>query len=272
MTPTTSHRRTAHAVTGAALAAALAAVPAQGAFAAEGPERSVRGHAPSSGGWQKDGLRLDAEQNRAVDAFLDRAERAERHLSPQIRTVAAWSGAELVGFDQRLKTPDSLKRKVAGWLRADPDQTVHEALGDINDSVRYTFQWPDEQYTEGARSASATLAAWGHGNSRWSNTWRNRDSDKAINSAWRDADSGHTFEIQMHTPVSFRAAKLTHPLYEEQRLPDTPPERVAELKERQARIFAAVPVPAGAERLTGPGVRPEPVPDSRPVPLPAPVG
>ncbi|MDK1474990.1 ATP nucleotide 3'-pyrophosphokinase [Streptomyces sp. 549] len=270
----TFNRLPARALTGAAFALVLGAAPAQGAAALAGPELPLPveepqfHQPPGGGGWEKGGLRLDAEDNRAVDAFLDEAEQAEKHLSPQLRTVASWSGAELVGFDQRLKTPDSLKRKVATWLEEDPSQSVHQALGDINDSVRYTLRWSDGEYTEGVRTASVMLADFGHESVRWSNTWKNRDSYKAVNSAWREPMAGHRFEVQFHTEAGHRAAVETHPLYEEQRLPGTSPERVAELREQQGRIFAAVPVPDGAERLTAPRSRPA-VP--APAPLPAPV-
>lgn len=247
--------RSASAVTSAALAAALALTVAPGALAAP---------APQAAGWEKDGLRLDAEENRAVDEFLDRAKEAEKHISPQVRTVAAWSGAELVGFDYRLKGGDSLKRKIATWLDADRTQTVQEALADINDSVRYTFQWSDEDYTEGATTAARTLMEFGNTSVRWSNTWKNRTSYKAINTAWADPMMNHKFEIQLHTAASRQATVDTHPLYEEQRLPSTSPKRAEELARQQGEIFAAVPVPEGARELTAP----EPVRPGR-VPQPA---
>lgn len=226
----------------AALAAALAVALAPSAVAAD--------QQPS--GWEKDGLRLNAEQNNAVEEFADRAERAEKLITPQIRTAAAWSGAELVGLNHRLKSEDSLKRKVATKLKYDANQSVYEALEAINDSVRYTFRWADEEYTEGTRTAAMTLAAWRHENVRWSNTWKNRNSYKAVNATWRDALTDHKYEIQFHTPASHQAAVDTHPLYEEQRLPGTPPERVTELAAEQGRIFAAVPTPEGAEELAAP--------------------
>ncbi|MCX2967902.1 ATP nucleotide 3'-pyrophosphokinase [Streptomyces marinisediminis] len=203
-------------------------------------------------GWAHGDLRLDASDNAAVNAFMDQARKAERTISPQIRTVASWTGAEVVGFDQRMKSEDSLKRKIATWLTEDPDQTVHEALADLNDSVRYTLQWDDAEYTEGVEAAASMLAAWDHENVRWANTWKNHTGYKAINTAWRDPMYAHAYEIQFHTPASREAALATHPLYEEQRLPSTSPERKAELAEQQGRIFAAVPVPAGARELTAP--------------------
>lgn len=237
LTPLTAPRTSA-----AALAAALAVALAPSAMAAD----------QQPGGWEKDGLRLNAEQNHAVEEFVDHAERAEKVITPQIRTVAAWSGAELVGLNHRLKSEDSLKRKVATKLKYDAGQSVYDALEDINDAVRYTFQWSDDEYTDGTRKAATTLAAWRHESVRWSNTWKNRTSYKAVNSAWRDGLTGHKYEIQFHTPASHDAAVRTHPLYEEQRLPSTAPERVAELAAEQGRIFAAVPVPEGAEQLTAP--------------------
>ncbi|SHK96982.1 hypothetical protein SAMN05216268_10299 [Streptomyces yunnanensis] len=67
--------------------------------------------------------------------------------------------------------------------------------------------------------------------------------------------------VQFPTPQSKTAQVETHKLYEEQRLPGTPPGKARALQAQQDAIFAAVPVPAGAERLTGPARR-TPVPVS----------
>ncbi|MBW1598715.1 ATP nucleotide 3'-pyrophosphokinase [Streptomyces sp. JJ38] len=271
----TRNRSAGRALTGAVLAAALGLASAPGALALDSPAASgaligkpvkakplpvgdpsdaTAGEAAAAqkDGWRQGDLRLDASQNAAVEAFLNRAAKAEKTISPQIRTVAAWTGAELVGFDYRLKSEESTKRKIATWLKDDPNQTVHEALDDLNDSVRYTLVWQDGEYTEGAREASHMLVHWGHDSVRWANTWKNRTGYKAINAAWKDPMWGHKFEVQLHTPASKWAAELTHPLYEELRLPSTSPERKAELAAEQARIFAAVPVPAGAAELKAP--------------------
>ncbi|WP_431780505.1 ATP nucleotide 3'-pyrophosphokinase [Streptomyces chumphonensis] len=287
-------RPAARAVAGAALAAALALTAAPGATALAAPAAGAPASgallgpalkagplpvggptdtidttpaprpeaAPAEGGgWRQGDLHLDARENAAVEEFLDEAARAEKTITPQLRTVAAWTGAELVGLDQRLKSEDSTKRKIATWLADDPNQTVHEALGDLNDSVRYTFQWEDHAYTEGVRAASHLLVDWGHENVRWANTWKDRSTYQGINAAWKEPMWGHTYEVQFHTPAGKQAATVTHPLYEEQRLPSTSPQRKAELAERQSRIFAAVPVPEGAEELAAPAhTRPPRVP------------
>lgn len=239
------------AVTAALAAALLGGAPAAGA--APGPA--------GDGGWKGEGLSLDARQNEAADAYLERARTAERSISPQVRAAAHISGAELVGFDQRLKSPDSLKRKVASSLQENPGQSVDAALARLTDSVRYTLKWDDVRYTEGVHSASSLLSDWGNDTVKWSNTWHRERAYKGINSGWHAARSGHPFEVQFHTPASKRAQETTHKLYEEQRLPSTPPERVRELERQQGEIFAAVPVPEGARELRAPGA---------PVPQPAP--
>ncbi|WP_310727733.1 ATP nucleotide 3'-pyrophosphokinase [Streptomyces sp. N2A] len=248
------HRLVGRAATAAVLAGALGlgAVPAA---AAAGTDHG--------GGWHQDGLSLNAADNKKVDAFVARARRAERSISPQVRAAAKISHAELVGFDHRLKSPDSLKRKVATAMRQTPGRTVDASLGTINDAVRFTLQWPDAKYSQGVTTASALLSAWGNDSTRWSNTWGRTDGYKAINSAWRAPRSHQLFEVQFHTPQSKAAQLETHKLYEEQRLPGTPPEKVRELQEKQNAIFAAVPVPPGAERLTAPSRRLSPDPARR---------
>ncbi|MFD0417907.1 ATP nucleotide 3'-pyrophosphokinase [Streptomyces sp. NPDC127108] len=207
-------------------------------------------------GWEGDGLRLSAEENRKVDAYVARAREAEPSISRDVRAAANLSGADLVGFDHRLKSPDSLKRKVATDLKEHPENTVDQALDRLNDAVRYTLQWPDGDYVTGVSIASEVLSAWGNDTTKWSNTWGRAQGYKGLNSGWRAPDSRQRFEVQFHTPASKYAQEETHKLYEEQRLPTTSPERKKELQAQQNALFAAVPVPAGAPELTVPAPRP----------------
>ncbi|MBT2382165.1 ATP nucleotide 3'-pyrophosphokinase [Streptomyces sp. ISL-11] len=245
----------------AALAVALsvASIPGATADGAAGPYPASAGKRVAAerpgdgeGGWQGDGLSLNPADNKKVDEFAARAKEAEESISPQLKAVALISHATLVGFDHRLKSADSLKRKVATSMKEEPGQTVDAALARINDSVRYTLQWTDGRYTTGVATASATLSGWGNDNVKWSNTWGRKNGYKGINSGWRGFGSGHPFEVQFHTPSSKWAQEATHKLYEEQRLPGTPKDRVQELQRQQDAIFASVPVPEGAEGLAAP--------------------
>ncbi|CAL9668011.1 ATP nucleotide 3'-pyrophosphokinase [Streptomyces sp. enrichment culture] len=229
------------------LATALATALALGA----GPAATA---APGdAGGWKGEGgLTLNAADNAKVDAYVDRTREAERSITVDVRAAALASGAELVGFEHRLKSPDSLKRKVATSLEEHPEYNVDTVLARLSDAVRYTLQWPDGAYTDGVTTASAVLSAWGNDTTKWSNTWGRTSGYKGLNTGWRAPRSGQLFEIQFHTPAGKHAQEVTHLLYEEQRLPSTTPARKKELQAQQDAVFAAVPVPPGADRLSPP--------------------
>ncbi|NEA40115.1 ATP nucleotide 3'-pyrophosphokinase [Streptomyces sp. SID11385] len=246
-----------HAALRTALCAAAAAVLSLAATT------TATADGDRSGGWKGEGgLTLTSAQNNAVDSYLAGARRAERTISVQVRAAASLTGAELVGFDKRLKSPDSLKRKVAGTLVEQPGRNVASVLAGISDAVRYTLQWDDTTYTSGVTRASGALADWANESTKWSNTWGRTSGYKGLNTGWRAPRSGQLFEVQFHTPASKHAQEATHTLYEEQRLPSTSPERKRELQREQDSLFAAVPVPAGAESLTAPAPRRAPVPAS----------
>ncbi|MBW5480326.1 ATP nucleotide 3'-pyrophosphokinase [Streptomyces bambusae] len=257
MTTSTTSTTTTPTVGRGLLTAALATALALGA----GPAAAAG--SGDDGGWKGDGLALSASDNAEVDAYIDRTKTAERSISVDVRTAALASGAELIGFEHRLKSPDSLKRKVATSLKEHPEQNVDAVLARLGDAVRYTLQWPDGAYTDGVTTVSAVMSAWGNDNTKWSNTWGRTSGYKGLNTGWRAPRSGQLFEVQFHTPASKHAQEVTHLLYEEQRLPSTTPARKKELQAQQDATFAAVPVPPGADRLSPP-VSPA-------VPLPVPV-
>ncbi|GAA3076710.1 hypothetical protein GCM10020000_72720 [Streptomyces olivoverticillatus] len=250
------NRTVARFAAAAALAAALGVASAPGATAsglagtgvgrhpaisdksAKTAGTAASGRPGDDGGWHGDGLSLNAADNKKVDTFLVRARQAERSISPEVRTVARVSAATLVGFDHRLKSPDSLKRKVAtsmkGAPRDDrgPGPRQGERLRPLHPPVA---RRPVHQGRR--RRLRDDRGMGGNDSVKWSNTWDRKKGYKGINSAWRDAWFGHVFEIQFHTPASKWAQEETHKLYEEQRLPSTTPERAKELQAQQDAIF-----------------------------------
>ncbi|MFH9423200.1 hypothetical protein [Streptomyces sp. NPDC017529] len=206
-------------------------------------------------GWSWEGLYLDAADLRKVNVYLVRAKKAERTISPQVRAIARRTKATMVGYEDRLRSPEAIKRSVARELQENPTQTVDEVLGQINDSVRYILQWPDAQYVKAVKDTSALLVQWKNPNIRWSNTWGRPRGYKAINTAWRAGDSTHPYELQFHTPRSRAAQKESRELHEETRRPGTTSQRRAQLAAQQNRVFATVPTPKGAQLLRAPGRR-----------------
>ncbi|MFF3272869.1 hypothetical protein ACFYWU_18375 [Streptomyces chrestomyceticus] len=203
-------------------------------------------------GWRSEGLYIDAADLRKVNVFLARARKAERTISPQVRSIARRTNATVVSFDERLRKPESIKRAVARTMQGDPTMTAEDALARINNSVRYILQWPDRSYVKGVQDTTKLLAGWKNANLRWSNTWARPRGYKAINSAWRANNSGHPYELQFHTPKSRAAQRRIRPLYEESHRSRTTSQRRAQIQGEMNRIYATVPCPAGSQLLNGP--------------------
>ncbi|MGW7554218.1 hypothetical protein [Streptomyces rimosus] len=206
-------------------------------------------------GWSWQGLTIDAADLRKVNVFLARAKKAERTISPQMRTLARKTKATMVGFNERKRSPESVKRSVARDMQNNPSETVDDALDKVYNSVRYILQWPDASYVKGVKDSTKMLAKWKNANLRWSNTWARARGYKGINTAWRANNSGHPYELQFHTPKSQAAQKRSSKLYEEAHHPRTTGSRRAQLQNQMNRNYASVPCPAGAQLLSAPRPR-----------------
>ncbi len=201
------------------------------------------------GSWNGENeLQLDPNANAAAEQFVQRSTRNEPAITSQMQSIESDIGnGRLEGLEYRLKGEDSLKRKLATDLGDDP-VSVPEALSEINDSVRYTFEVPDGNYSHGVQRAVDTLQAQGFENIKFKNTW-GEGGYPGINSTWRDPATGQRFEVQFHSPDSFNAKMSTHETYEQLRLPGNSPERIEQLTKQQNEIFDSVPIPSGATEL-----------------------
>jgi hypothetical protein len=199
------------------------------------------------------GLTLTHRQNIVAEAFSGAAVKAEQSISRRIRHLMDSHGAEPAGWENRLKAPDSLKRKLATELGDDPELEVDpvDAMLEIHDTIRYTAAFDDAEFADGAAAMAESLKGQGFEELRFRNTF-GEPGYQGINTNWRDPQTGHVFELQFHTRASFDAKTATHPLYEEMRLPSTSPERAAELQQLQDEIFDAVPWPPGAAGVGSP--------------------
>ncbi len=206
--------------------------------------------------WEGEGgLRLSPEENAAADRFLTQAKDAESNITPVVMGIRdEVPGAQTVGYpDFVLKSADSFKRKLATELQLSPDMSVEEVLAGMKDSVRYTMQFPGEgtAYTDGVNTAMQRFTDAGiKPLDDFRNAW-DQPGYQGVNSWWRDPSTGHTFEMQFHTPASFDAKMMTHDLYEQMRLPSVSQEERDALQQQQDQVFNAVPRPIGAS-----GIRP----------------
>jgi hypothetical protein len=132
---------------------------------------------------------------------------AEQNVTPDLQTIAEALNGRMVGLDARLKSVDSLTRKLEDF----PGRS-------INDALRYTMSFETEDFSGGVRGAMDAMDQNGYQLVRMSNTFKAGVPYKGINATYRTAE-GQEFELQFHTPESFYMKDVVnHPLYEQQRV------------------------------------------------------
>lgn len=172
------------------------------------------------------------------------AELDDRDITEVVEQAARHAGGFLVGLDNRLKTVESLRRKLADLHGQDPTLTVEEAAEQIYDVLRFTVVAEPGRYMATHDDVLAELRSQGVEVVAEANRWGG-PGYRGINLRLR-AGPARRFEVQLHTRESFEAAKATRGLYEEYRLSTTPPDRRAELFALLDSAFAQVSVPPGA--------------------------
>lgn len=234
-----------------------ARIAAAGPGALRGGDEAVRSAdewrrlADRAGEWQgSDGLRLSARQNREVILFHADAAHAERSITPRLLEVSHRMGVPMAGLEHRLKTLDSLRRKVATGLVHSGADAPGE-LAELKDSVRYTFTSSDTSFVDDVTAVAGQLEASGFDRVRWHLSWPD-DAYHGLNTAWLDPETGHVFEVQFHTPGSLWMKEQTHGLYEERRTLGLDEERVAALAREEAELYRQVTRPPGIDRLRVP--------------------
>jgi hypothetical protein len=202
---------------------------------------------PDLPGWSnRDGAELTGLQSQAADRLLERARNVELRITDIARDIAREVGGTLLGEENKLKTEDSFKTKLAQRL----DRfTLSEALAQMKDTLRYTVGLPEEGYARGAQDAVGLLLDRGFRPVDEFRSWRDEPGYLGYNTFWSDPVSGHVFEIQFHTEPSFVAKTVSHSLFAQIRgaAPELmgTPELLAKKAEHDA-YFVDVSIPDGA--------------------------
>lgn len=199
------------------------------------------------GSWRGEGDRvLKPAENGRVEAACDRIADLEREkITPAMREVESQDpDRHLVGLKDCLKGRDRIKEKATD-KRKEFGSSIEEAVSAVSDTIRFTYQYPEADYTQGVWADIGRLEQEGFEQRSRKNFWSN-DQYKGINSQWIDPESGQRFEVQFHTRISFEAKQLTHEAYERLRIKEADKFEELVLEAFQKKVTADVSVPPGA--------------------------
>src|SRR5580693_1455058 len=200
---------------------------------------------PSSG--TGDGNRLlEPAENSRVEAECDHIARREKErISPAMRSVESQDpDRRLVGFEHRLKGRDRIKEKIYGMIK-ESSFPPEDAVSRVPDTIRYTFAYREDRYTQGVWSDIERMKGEGFKLQKLKNSWSSEEY-RGINSQWIEPDTGQRFEVQFHTGISFEAKQLTHTAYERLRTKQADVFEELVLEAFQKKVTADVPLPPGA--------------------------
>lgn len=196
--------------------------------------------------WRDGDLTLTAADLAQVAAFAAKAMVAEPTITTHLQRAAdRYRHAHLDGLEHRLKTMDSMARKVATEKFGGKETRM--ALRRVKDPIRYTLIVPDEHLSVVAPRLLSDLSASGYTCHRVHNAFADVGY-QGINTRWTTSQ-GVPFEVQFHTPASRAAGKATHAWYERWRLPSTPTAERDTLRHMIDTVYATVPTPADVEQV-----------------------
>jgi hypothetical protein len=183
-------------------------------------------------------------------ALREQALRAEPTVTKLMTDLVAQSGGTLAGLEQRVKSTDSLARKIDGDANKEFGGDKKAAANSVSDAIRYTMVVPDGSYTEGLAQTVKTLEAAGF-QLRTKNFWQPGDPYDGTNI--KAVKNGLAVELQVHTPKSLAVKEgELHTIYEHYRSsPDNTVRRAA--WDKMVEIAKAIPKPANYQALLGIG-------------------
>ncbi|PSJ28772.1 hypothetical protein B7P34_10805 [Streptosporangium nondiastaticum] len=170
----------------------------------------------TTGAWEGEDYSLTPEQNRVITERWKRAEAAREGMDAMMKGIqqetAQSHGSKLEGLEYSLKDVDSFRRKAASAAE-DKGFPVEKTAQSIHDLNRYTLTFEPGAYTEGVDRTYERLREAGYEPISEKNTWED-PVYKGVNTSWQHTQSEEKFELQFHTPDSFKAKMENHELYE----------------------------------------------------------
>lgn len=193
---------------------------------------------------------IEEEAELYADYKLKHINKIEPEITKFLKDVSNSENSELFGLDYRIKTKESLIRKIISDSK-EKAIPIKETTNQINDILRYTMINDDESFTYKYFKIIEKMKEKGYNIIRVKNTFVDGVTYKGINTLVQ-TKSGDIFELQFHTPESIKVKEDDlHKIYEKQRLLDKDKDKKKwdSLTEEMIKISNTIPIPKNVERI-----------------------
>ncbi len=179
------------------------------------------------------------------------ASEKEKVITKDIREVARESNCSLYGLENRLKTVDSIQRKI-NKKQVEDGKSEKESMDSIHDSVRYTAISGNKDFVSNYKEFKKSMSDRGYIEIECKNYFdlfnKGIVKHKAVQSQFSTED-GFIFEVQFQTPESQDVKNKKIPLYEERRKVGIDVKRAKEIENEMEKLALKVPDPPGIEEI-----------------------
>ena len=174
-------------------------------------------------------------------------------ITKDLQNIIDKTNGRLAGLDYRIKSTDSLVRKLIDKSEA-KGISVDEYASKITDILRYTNVSTTKNFTGDYYSIIDNLIKKSYNIVEVTNTLGDINASyRGINCLVSDKD-GYIFELQFHTEESLNIKEVNHKLYEELRLKTTNKARQLELYKEMQKKSTEIPMPPDITKIKNGGV------------------
>ena len=199
----------------------------------------------------KNGPPYPLNSEKIAERIYSEANKKEANVTKDIKDASEKSGSNLHGLEHKLKTKESIKRKI----ETDSEEkgiTISEAAKSLKDALRYTTISEDDSFVQNYNAFKKNMEDKGYKEIRCRNYFdlynRGFVKHKSVQSVFEDPN-GYSFEVQFQTPSSQKAKDLKLPIYEERRKPGLSKERQKVLEKEMEKLAEDVSVPKYIESI-----------------------
>ena len=183
--------------------------------------------------------------------IYEKAKSNVEQITKDVRSAVRNAGSKMYGLENRLKTKESISRKIDKKSKEDK-QSLSKSAENIKDAVRLTAISSTDKFVSSYEKIKKELEKKGYEETGCKNYFdlfnKGQVKHKAVQSNFKTKD-GYEFEIQFQTPESQKAKTKKIPLYEERRKVGIDPKRAKELEKQMEDLAFKVPDPINIKKI-----------------------